>query len=58
MTLHTAKEHFEAALAIAEQENDVFRREIAEGLIHLVAEVQLRSSQIKTELGAIKNKVS
>ena len=58
MTFKTAKEHFTKALTIAEQENDPFREAIATGLIELAAAMQLRTTQMKSELGTIKNKVS
>lgn len=58
MTLRTAKEHFEAALAVAEREEDKFGQSIAAGLIDLSAALQLGIQQIRTELSTIKSKVS
>ena len=58
MNFNTAKEHFAEALTIAEQEGDPYREALAAGLIDLAAAMQSQTTQIKSELGTIKNKVS
>lgn len=58
MTFKTAKEHFEHALKTAEQEGDPYREAIAAGLIDLAAIMQSRITQMKSELEAIRRKVS
>lgn len=58
MTFKTAKEFFAEALSIAEKDGDPYREALAAGLIDLTATMQSRITQLKSEVEAVKRKVS
>lgn len=57
MSLRTAREHFDEALRIAEQENDAYRQSIAAGLRDLSKSISSALTQMKAEIDSIKRSV-